>query len=235
MATKNFTLFSTATPLTTSDYVVGYNAAGTAEIKTQVKDIVNLVQDSDAQALSFNNNTKNLSISNGNTVSLSALVDTLVGSYSSFIGPVVLNRFRAIIFQNSGYNPVNPPAGMFQFIPPGNTVEGSDPVSARLINPYQVFGPNATYTITTYVRATNVIFDGLHCQLRSHDGTTETIIPGLEDFGSGAGIDTRTYFATSLPLTATTNTFFGYIPYFGAYNGGNGGTVQDVVLTFQRV
>lgn len=43
MATKNFTQFNTATPLTTSDYVVGYNAAGTAEIKTQVQNIVNLV------------------------------------------------------------------------------------------------------------------------------------------------------------------------------------------------
>lgn len=43
MATKNFTQFNTATPLTTSDYVVGYKADGSAEIKTQVQNIVNLV------------------------------------------------------------------------------------------------------------------------------------------------------------------------------------------------
>lgn len=42
MATKNFTQFNTATPLTTSDFIVGYNAAGTAEIKTRVQDIFNL-------------------------------------------------------------------------------------------------------------------------------------------------------------------------------------------------
>lgn len=42
MATKNFTQFSTATPLTTGDYIVGYNAAGTAELKTRVQDIFNL-------------------------------------------------------------------------------------------------------------------------------------------------------------------------------------------------
>jgi hypothetical protein len=45
MATKNFTQFNTATPLTTSDYIVGYNAAGTAEIKTQVQSILNLKSD----------------------------------------------------------------------------------------------------------------------------------------------------------------------------------------------
>lgn len=73
MATKNFTQFNTATPLTTSDYIIGYNAAGTAEIKTQVQSILNLKNDSDAQTLSFNEGNKNLTISSGNTVSLSAL------------------------------------------------------------------------------------------------------------------------------------------------------------------
>lgn len=76
MATKNFTEFNTATPLTTSDYIVGYKADGTAEIKTQVQSILNLKNDLDAQTLSFNEGNKNLSISNGNTVSLSALIDS---------------------------------------------------------------------------------------------------------------------------------------------------------------
>lgn len=78
MATKNFTQFNTASPLTTSDYIVGYNAAGTAEIKTQIQSIVNLVGDSDQQTLSFNEGNKSLSISSGNTVSLSALVDSSI-------------------------------------------------------------------------------------------------------------------------------------------------------------
>lgn len=78
MATKNFTQFNTAAPLLTSDYIVGYNAAGTAEIKTQVQSIVNLVGESDSQTLSFNEGNKSLSISSGNTVSLSALVDSSV-------------------------------------------------------------------------------------------------------------------------------------------------------------
>lgn len=76
MATKNFTQFSTATPLTTSDYIVGYNAAGTAELKTTVKQIVDLVGETDSQTLSFNEATKDLSITSGNTVSLSALIDS---------------------------------------------------------------------------------------------------------------------------------------------------------------
>ena len=42
MSTKNFTQFDTAAPLTTGDYIVGYNAAGTSELKTRVQDIFNL-------------------------------------------------------------------------------------------------------------------------------------------------------------------------------------------------
>jgi hypothetical protein len=78
MATKNFTQFDTATPLTTSDYIVGHNAAETAEIRTRVQDILNLKSDSDAQTLLFNEGNKNLTISSGNTVSLSSLVDSSV-------------------------------------------------------------------------------------------------------------------------------------------------------------
>jgi hypothetical protein len=74
MATKNFTQFSTTT-LTTGDYIVGYKQDGSTEIRTQVKDVVNLVQDSDNQTLSFNEDSKGLSITNGNTISLSALTD----------------------------------------------------------------------------------------------------------------------------------------------------------------
>jgi hypothetical protein len=78
MATKNFTQFDLRTPLLTSDYIVGYKADGSAEYKATVKQIVDLVQNSDQQTLSFNEANKNLSISSGNTVSLSALVDSSI-------------------------------------------------------------------------------------------------------------------------------------------------------------
>jgi hypothetical protein len=77
MATKNFTQFSTTT-LTSGDYIVGYKEDGSAEFRSPVQDIVNLVQDSDNQTLSFNESSKDLAISSGNTVSLSALVDSSV-------------------------------------------------------------------------------------------------------------------------------------------------------------
>lgn len=78
MATKNFTQFDLRTPLLTSDYIVGYKEDGSAEYKATVKQIVDLVQDSNAQTLSFNEANKNLTISSGNTVSLSALVDSSI-------------------------------------------------------------------------------------------------------------------------------------------------------------
>lgn len=93
MATKNFTQFNTASPLTTSDYIVGYNSAGTAEIKTQVQSIVNLVSDSDSQTLSFDESNKNLTISSGNTVSLSSLSDT-----------TIINSVSTQLVTNSDFN-----------------------------------------------------------------------------------------------------------------------------------
>jgi hypothetical protein len=69
MATKNFTQFSTTT-LTTGDYIVGYKQDGSTEIRTQVGEVVNLVQDSDNQTLDYNNG--NLSITSGNSVTLSS-------------------------------------------------------------------------------------------------------------------------------------------------------------------
>ncbi len=76
MATKNFTQFDLRAPLLTSDYIVGYKADGSAEYKATVKQVVDLVQDSDAQTLSFSEANKNLAISSGNTVSLSAFVQS---------------------------------------------------------------------------------------------------------------------------------------------------------------
>ena len=43
MATKNFTQFNLKSPLSTSDYIVGYESDGSAELKTTVDDIINAV------------------------------------------------------------------------------------------------------------------------------------------------------------------------------------------------
>jgi hypothetical protein len=43
MSTKNFTQFDTAAPLTSADYIVGYKADGTAELKATLNQVVNLV------------------------------------------------------------------------------------------------------------------------------------------------------------------------------------------------
>lgn len=98
MATKNFTEFNTATPLTSSDYIVGYKADGSVEIKTQVKDIINLASSSDSQTLSFNEGNKNLTISSGNTVSLSSLSDTAFQSASSsFATNTTVNNVSSLL------------------------------------------------------------------------------------------------------------------------------------------
>jgi hypothetical protein len=73
----NFGTFETRSPLLTSDFLVGYKQSGPTEIKTQIKDVIDLLStyDKDKQILSFNENTKALTISNGNTVVLSGLSD----------------------------------------------------------------------------------------------------------------------------------------------------------------
>jgi uncharacterized delta-60 repeat protein len=68
MATKNFTQFDLKTPLLTSDYIVGYKTDGSAEFRATVKQVVDLVQDSDSQTLSFNEANKQLTISKSNSV-----------------------------------------------------------------------------------------------------------------------------------------------------------------------
>lgn len=78
MATKNFTQFSTATPLTTGDYIVGHNAAGTTEIKTQVQSILNLVENNSTGQTNvtnfptYRNAPTNLIVKNSNYSTLSA-------------------------------------------------------------------------------------------------------------------------------------------------------------------
>ena len=153
-------------------------------------------------------------------------------------GPLILNRFRGNTFADSGYAPNGQnPSGMFSLSTSvGNTVEGwgFDITWPRIFNPAKLLGPNTSYVITAYVRASGIFNDGLHCQIQSFDGTTASIVAGLGDFGGGGGGPDRIYFATSNTLT-TSDTWYSFALYLGAYNGGNGGVIQDTVLVFYIV
>lgn len=153
-------------------------------------------------------------------------------------GPLILNRFRGNTFADSGYAPNGQtPSGMYSLgTPIGNTLEGwgFDGTYPRLFNPAKLLGPNTSYVITAYVRASGIFNDGLHCQIRAFDGDSGAIVSGLGDFGGGGGGPDRIYFATSDTLT-TTDTWYSFALFLGAYEGGNGGILQDTVLVFNIV
>lgn len=71
MADINFTNFHFKTNLSLDDFVVGYDENGLNEIKTKISNFSNKVLES--ENLLFDEISKNLSISNGKTVSLSGL------------------------------------------------------------------------------------------------------------------------------------------------------------------
>ncbi len=75
IGTKNFTQFDLRTEILTGDYLVGYKEDGTTELRTPVQSIVELIGETDNQELSFDELTKDLTITNGNTVSLSSVLD----------------------------------------------------------------------------------------------------------------------------------------------------------------
>jgi hypothetical protein len=113
MATKNFTQFDLRTPLLTSDYIVGYKADGSAEYKATVKQVVDLIQDSDSQTLSFNEANNNLTISSGNTVSLSSFTtNTDFNSYKTDVASATATFLPTTTYQN---------ASAFSIVAGGNT------------------------------------------------------------------------------------------------------------------
>jgi len=150
-------------------------------------------------------------------------------------GPSCIMHAANRNFGPSGYAAGNPPAGMFPFIPTGNSVENFDPSEyhPRTFNAGQFFGVSRLFRIMCIVRCTGITFDGVHCQLRYWNGTQTQIVSGLSDFGGGNdGIGSKSYFATSDPLLAA-DQWWTFIPYFGAFTpqaGGNSNSanVQDV-------
>jgi hypothetical protein len=106
MSRKNFTQFELRVPILTSDFIVGYKTDGTGEYRARVQDVVNTIQTGAAQQLSFNENTKDLSLSlGGNTVSLSGLVDgqfaSLSSSFASSITSTTLNFVSSNFVSNT--------------------------------------------------------------------------------------------------------------------------------------
>lgn len=150
----------------------------------------------------------------------------------------------------------------FPLTPPGNTamlfrVGGGNGSTAGNwpgpINPAQLFG-TGTMNISMYVRVTDGFGDFVHCQLRKYHPSTGTLnwvyqnvsdsmspFPNgflgdpLADFGGGSNSGTadgnRIMFATATNVPCHDD-FVLYIPYFSAYNSGNGATIQDVELIF---
>jgi hypothetical protein len=82
-----FTDFDLRSPLLTSDYIVGYKQDASTEYRATVKTLIDTVQAVQVvpQELSFNSGNNNLSITQGNTVSLSSLVDKLEVCYFSWV------------------------------------------------------------------------------------------------------------------------------------------------------
>lgn len=164
----------------------------------------------------------------GNTVSIPANAD-FSGKAKGLppVGPGQLLQFSGTLFQNSGYVP-----GVGQFSTP--SAFGFFPVQNAnfVFNPADLFGLTNTYRIRVAVRVDSAFNDGLHCMLRQVViGGVESGIPGLLDFGSGVA---QIYQAVSNLITISTTNWVWLRPYFAAYNGGNGATLQDVTVFLEE-
>lgn len=143
------------------------------------------------------------------------------------VGPGQILQFSGTLFQNSGYVP-----GVGQFSTP--SAFGFFPVQNAnfVFNPADLFGLTNTYRIRVAVRVDGAFNDGLHCMLRQVViGGVESGIPGLLDFGSGVF---QIYQAVSNLITISTTNWVWLRPYFAAYNGGNGATLQDVTVFLEE-
>ena len=168
--------------------------------------------------------------------------------YNPLFGSPFLSNSRDNFYQ------LTPPGNTAMLFRVGTGNGSSSTQWPITINPFRLFGTN-TINITMYVRVTDGFGDFVHCQLRRYnvstgitwiDGTTTADPYGngpdsgvsqyLTDFGggsnSGVGPDgNRIMFATAVNIPAPDAEFL-YIPYFSAYNSGNGATIQDVELIF---
>jgi hypothetical protein len=164
----------------------------------------------------------------GNLVSIASNVEVL-GKIRGIppVGPGQLLQFSGTLFQNSGYVP-----GVGQFSTP--SAFGFFPVQNAnfIFNPADLFGLTNSYRIRVAVRVDSAFNDGLHCMLRQVViGGVESGVPGLLDFGSGVA---QIYQAVSNTLTISTTNWVWLRPYFAAYNGGNGATLQDVTVFLEE-
>lgn len=141
------------------------------------------------------------------------------------IGPLSLLQNYNVAFSNSGYVPgiatTSTPSD-FGFYPVGGFT--------LPVNPFDLFGAGF-YSIKATIRKTATFNDGIHVLIRRVIvGSTEIGVPGLLDWGSGLAEIGE---ATSVGLT-TTDAWEFYRVYIAAYNGGNGGTPQELAITLIR-
>jgi hypothetical protein len=163
-------------------------------------------------------------------------------------GPGIILQNHNQIFQNSGYQP-NSGGGMTDgdFPANGSLIGGWGffPIGNAnfVVNPVDIFGPNAQYRVRAVIRQTSAFNDGLHCVVRRVViGTGESTVPGLRDFhgatGSGAtgsGVIEIHSRLSDIITTGSTGAWEYYLVYFAAYNGGNGAFPQDCTITLEQV
>jgi hypothetical protein len=182
----------------------------------------------------------------GATGALSTANQNLLDSIEAFASSrnVVsfdLCRNINVLYQDSGYTPAG--AGFFSlsnFL--GNTPYGMAGAIGIMgsywywFNPFAMLNHNTskTYRITMITRVNGGFNDNIHSRLFWHNGTAETIVPGLSDFGGGAGTANRIFWASSNNISVQ-DTWYFFRPAFAAYNGGNGATIQDVTLLIYTV
>ena len=155
--------------------------------------------------------------------------------YSMAITPIVLRANASFTNSNysSGATTTSTPStnGFFTITNNSQTVKIN-------FNPSLIFKNTITnYKIHCMVSATSITNDGLHIMLRRYkfSDATETGIAGLVDFGGSPGLNNSAFYYKVSDTLTVDNTWYELKPYFAAYNGGNGGTIQDVQVWFEAV
>jgi len=155
--------------------------------------------------------------------------------YSMAITPIV-QRANAS-FTNSSYSPgattTSTPStnGFFNISQNTQTVKVN-------FNPSLIFKNTITnYRIHCMVSVTSITNDGLHIMLRrfKFSDATEVGISGLVDFGGSTQLNNSAFYYQVSDSIAVDNAWYEIKPYFAAYNGGNGATIQDVQVWFEAV
>lgn len=139
------------------------------------------------------------------------------------LGPIELNAGAWVYFENSQYIPgigSSDPTADFGYYPVQS--------GGAAINPARIFGTGVVYRIIVVSRVDGLFNDGLHFVLRKTDASGTAAVGGMNDLH----INQR--FMTFISEQQNTGTDWNYVyylsSYFAAYDGGNGGTIQDTTV-----